>query len=224
MGAGVRPTERAMQLIDADTVHHLLDYPGLMDALHDAHRRRMPIVDRCLLQAENSESHGGEGFLVLPAWVPGRAMGVKMATIMPHNPERGTGMPTIHAMYQLFEADGEILVNEIAPRPHNSGHYTIEGAYVSQFEQHVRAVMGLPLGSTELRTPAVAMINLLGTDERDAQVDSALNALAASDGHLHVYGKLDSRVGRKMSHYTMLGDDMDATYANAREVTKEIRI
>ena len=127
--------------------------------------------------------------------------------------------------YEFFlQPDGTLLLNESAPRPHNSGHYTIEGCVTSQFENHVRAVMGLPLGSTELRAPAVAMVNLLGTDERDAQVDAALQALAVSDGHLHVYGKLDSRVGRKMSHYTMLGDDMNATYANAKEVTKEIRI
>ncbi|NGP86994.1 5-(carboxyamino)imidazole ribonucleotide synthase [Fodinibius halophilus] len=127
--------------------------------------------------------------------------------------------------YEFFlTPDGELLLNESAPRPHNSGHYTIEGCVTSQFENHVRAVMGLPLGSTKLRKPAVAMINLLGTDRRDAQVDHALEALAASDGHLHVYGKLDSKVGRKMSHYTLLGDDMEQIYAKAQKVTKGIRI
>ncbi|MDZ7680605.1 MAG: ATP-grasp domain-containing protein [Fodinibius sp.] len=127
--------------------------------------------------------------------------------------------------YEFFlRPDGSLLLNESAPRPHNSGHYTIEGCVTSQFENHVRAVMGLPLGSTELRAPAVAMVNLLGTDERDARVDNALGALEASDGHLHVYGKLDSRVGRKMSHYTMLGNDMDEIYDQARTVTKDVRI
>ncbi len=127
--------------------------------------------------------------------------------------------------YEFFlTPDGELLLNESAPRPHNSGHYTIEGCVTSQFENHVRAVMGLPLGSTKLRKPAVAMINLLGTNERDAQVDNALKAVAESDGHLHVYGKLDSRVGRKMSHYTMLGKDMEKTYNRAKEVTQEVRI
>lgn len=127
--------------------------------------------------------------------------------------------------YEFFlQPDGKLLLNESAPRPHNSGHYTIEGCVTSQFENHVRAVMGLPLGSAELRTPAVAMINLLGTDERDAQIDNALDALGSSDGHLHVYGKLDSRVGRKMSHFTLLGDDMEKTYSKARNLTKDIRI
>ncbi len=127
--------------------------------------------------------------------------------------------------YEFFlKSNGELLLNESAPRPHNSGHYTIEGCVTSQFENHVRAVMGLPLGSTKLRAPAVAMINLLGTDERDAQVDHARDALTTSDGHLHVYGKLDSRPGRKMAHYTLLDDDMEETYRKAQTVTEDIKI
>lgn len=127
--------------------------------------------------------------------------------------------------YEFFlKPDGELLLNESAPRPHNSGHYTIEGCITSQFENHVRAVMGLPLGSTKLRAPVVAMINLLGTDERDAQVDNALEGLNDTDGHLHVYGKLDSRPGRKMAHYTLLGNEIESTYQKAQKLTNEIRI
>jgi 5-(carboxyamino)imidazole ribonucleotide synthase len=127
--------------------------------------------------------------------------------------------------YEFFlTTKGKLLLNESAPRPHNSGHYTIEGCVTSQFENHVRAVMGLPLGSAELRVPAVAMINLLGNEERDAKVDHASEALKQADGHLHIYGKLDSREGRKMAHYTLLGDDMDNTYASAQKVTEKIII
>lgn len=127
--------------------------------------------------------------------------------------------------YEFFlTPDGDLLLNESAPRPHNSGHYTIEGCITSQFENHVRAVLGLPLGSTALRKPAVAMINLLGTDQRNARVDSALDVLAEADGHLHVYGKLDSRIGRKMAHYTLLGHKMKSTYQKAQELAKDIRI
>lgn len=127
--------------------------------------------------------------------------------------------------YEFFlQPNGELLLNESAPRPHNSGHYTIEGCITSQFENHVRAVMGLPLGSAKLRKPAVTMINLLGTQERNAQVDQALDALKETDGHLHIYGKLDSRTGRKMAHYTLLGEEMKATYKRAQSVTKNIRI
>ncbi|MDX1609237.1 MAG: ornithine cyclodeaminase family protein [Halofilum sp. (in: g-proteobacteria)] len=99
-----------MQLIDADTVHRLLDYPGLIDALADAHRGDEPMIDRSLLQADESGPHGGESFLVLPAWRPGRAMGVKIATVMPRNGSRHPGLPTIHALYPLFDGDtGEPL-------------------------------------------------------------------------------------------------------------------
>jgi len=133
----------------------------------------------------------------------------------------GTGL---FAFEFFLTESGEVLLNESAPRPHNSGHYTIEGCVTSQFENHVRAVMGLPLGSTEPRSPAAAMINLLGTDERDARADNALPSLEASDGHLHLYGKLDSRPGRKMGHFTLLGDDLEETYNRAKSLTKKIRI
>ncbi len=127
--------------------------------------------------------------------------------------------------YEFFlKPDGELLLNESAPRPHNSGHYTIEGCITSQFENHMRAVLGLPLGSAELRAPSIAMINLLGTDKCDAQVDHALNALEISDGHLHIYGKLDSRPGRKMGHYTLLGETLDEVYKKAQKLTQPIRI
>ncbi|MCH7662176.1 MAG: 5-(carboxyamino)imidazole ribonucleotide synthase [Euryarchaeota archaeon] len=104
--------------------------------------------------------------------------------------------------------NGKILVNEIAPRPHNSGHWTIEGARSSQFEQHVRAVCGLPLGSTELREPVVSK-NILG-DERDsrkATLSGVDRLLAEPLVHLHWYGKREVRPLRKMGHFTVLGGD-----------------
>jgi len=127
--------------------------------------------------------------------------------------------------FEFFLAqNGDILLNESAPRPHNSGHYTIEGCVTSQFENHVRAVMGLPLGSTDLRKPAVAMINLLGTDQRPARVEHFRKAVAQKDGHLHVYGKLHSKVGRKMGHYTLLGDSLEEISKKASKLTENIRI
>ena len=127
--------------------------------------------------------------------------------------------------YEFFlTKDGELLMNESAPRPHNSGHYTIEGAIASQFENHVRAVCDLPLGSTDLRKPAVVMMNLLGSHKREAVVEHAEEAIAEPDGHLHSYGKLQSKPGRKMAHYTLLGEKMDETFALARDLTKNIEI
>jgi 5-(carboxyamino)imidazole ribonucleotide synthase len=103
----------------------------------------------------------------------------------------------------FVSTDGELLVNELAPRPHNSGHLTFDAAVTSQFEQQVRAVCGLPLGSTEIPRPA-AMANLLG----DLWVDGEPNWAAAcrfTDVKLHLYGKTDPRPGRKMGHLTAVG-------------------
>jgi 5-(carboxyamino)imidazole ribonucleotide synthase len=100
---------------------------------------------------------------------------------------------------EMFEtADGRILVNELAPRPHNSGHWTIEGATTSQFEQLVRAICGLPLGGVAWR-PA-RMLNLIGDDAQNWPA-----YLADPDAHLHLYGKIDVRPGRKMGHVTWVG-------------------
>lgn len=123
----------------------------------------------------------------------------------------------------LTEA-GEVLLNESAPRPHNSGHYTIEGCITSQFENHVRSVLGLPLGSSNMTKPAAVMINLLGTHNRPAETDHVVEALSSEDGHLHVYGKTQSKVGRKMAHFTLLGDDLEITHQKAKELAKNIEI
>jgi 5-(carboxyamino)imidazole ribonucleotide synthase len=108
---------------------------------------------------------------------------------------------------ELFEADGEILVNEVAPRPHNSGHWTIEGCDVSQFEQHVRAVMGLPLGSTRRRAPTVSA-NVLGdVDEtQEARLSGVDDALSVPRLAMHWYGKRDVRPLRKMGHVTLTAE------------------
>ncbi|MEF8831363.1 MAG: 5-(carboxyamino)imidazole ribonucleotide synthase [Halobacteriales archaeon] len=123
---------------------------------------------------------------------------------------------------ELFEVDGEILVNEIAPRPHNSGHWTIEGAATSQFEQHVRAVTGLPLGSTAIRGPTV-MVNLLGDVEAPgpAALRGVEEVLASPGAHLHWYGKREARPLRKMGHVTVIptdGGDRAALLTRARDL------
>jgi 5-(carboxyamino)imidazole ribonucleotide synthase len=126
---------------------------------------------------------------------------------------------------ELFEVDGDILVNEVAPRPHNSGHWTIEGAVTSQFEQHLRAVLGWPLGSTRVRAPTVSA-NVLGTVDspREARLGNVDAALAEPGAALHWYGKHEVRPLRKMGHVTLVGDaraeraGTDSLLARAREV------
>ena len=112
---------------------------------------------------------------------------------------------------ELFEtSDDEILLNEIAPRPHNSGHWTIEGCHTSQFEQHIRAVLGAPLGTTALRDPTVST-NILGdvTERQDAVLHGGDAVLSTDRAHLHWYGKHEVYELRKMGHITMTGDDHD---------------
>ncbi|WP_083441333.1 5-(carboxyamino)imidazole ribonucleotide synthase [Nitriliruptor alkaliphilus] len=119
---------------------------------------------------------------------------------------------------ELFVVDGRLSVNELAPRPHNSGHLTIEGCATSQFENHLRAVLDLPLGATDLRAEAVAMVNVLpsGTALRPLA-----EALACDGSHVHLYGK-QARPGRKVGHVTATGSDMDEVRARARAATRRL--
>jgi len=102
--------------------------------------------------------------------------------------------------------DGEVIINELAPRVHNSGHYTIEACECSQFENHVRAVLGWPLGSTKMVKPAAVMVNLLGQDQGSGQPAGFDEALTMPGVHIHIYGKELSMPGRKMGHVTALGE------------------
>jgi 5-(carboxyamino)imidazole ribonucleotide synthase len=105
--------------------------------------------------------------------------------------------------------DARILVNEIAPRPHNSGHYTIEGCYCSQYENAIRAVLDLPLGNTEMIKPAACMINLLGTRDGAGTPTDVADTLLQKHTKLHLYDKKTSRIGRKMGHITTIADTIE---------------
>jgi 5-(carboxyamino)imidazole ribonucleotide synthase len=117
---------------------------------------------------------------------------------------------------EMFEArDGRILINELAMRPHNSGHFSIEGSATSQFEQHLRAVAGLPLGPINLVAGHAVMVNLLGTGDTNTFVEHfALAAERHPAAHLHAYGK-SARKGRKMGHVTVVADDLDFALSEA---------
>lgn len=121
-------------------------------------------------------------------------------------------------------SDGSILVNELAPRPHNSGHYSIEACVTSQFANHVRAVLGLPLGDPSLRAPAAAMVNLLGTGSPMPDRDQLAASLAVPSAYLHLYGKTESRSGRKMGHVTALGESLEQALDRAMQSASRIRI
>jgi 5-(carboxyamino)imidazole ribonucleotide synthase len=122
----------------------------------------------------------------------------------------------IFGVEMFLTTENEILVNEIAPRPHNSGHYTIEGCYTSQFENGLRAILGLPLGSTEMVKPAAVMINLLGERTGVGTPTSVKGFLSHDKAKLHLYSKESSRPGRKMGHITLVGDDIEEVRKDAR--------
>ncbi len=119
---------------------------------------------------------------------------------------------------EFFLTDDGILINELALRPHNSGHWTIEGSVTSQFEQHLRAVLGWPLGSTELRAPAVALVNILGPENGVDPLERVPDLIADPYVRLHLYAK-GYRPGRKLGHATVLGPDLDT----ARKKTTQVR-
>lgn len=116
---------------------------------------------------------------------------------------------------ELFVVGGRVLVNEVAPRPHNSGHLTIEASVTSQFENHLRAVCDLPLGETRPVAPAAVMLNVLGPADGSDPATRVHRALAVPGAHVHLYGKA-AAPGRKLGHVTATGPDPDHALATAR--------
>jgi 5-(carboxyamino)imidazole ribonucleotide synthase len=124
---------------------------------------------------------------------------------------------------EMFEAPRGLLVNELAMRPHNTGHWTIDGARTSQFEQHLRAVLDLPLGSTSMAAPAAVMANVLGGGDDEDVYDRYIHVMAADPGvKVHLYGKA-VRPGRKIGHVTVTGDDPDTLTDRARRAASYLR-
>ena len=130
------------------------------------------------------------------------------------------GVVGVLAVELMQRPDGEVVVNELAMRPHNTGHWTIEGAVTSQFENHLRAVLDLPLGSTALTAPVVVMSNVLGGSNPDL-VGSLPVVLANPDVRVHLYGK-SVKPGRKVGHVTVRGDGVAATQDAARAASAHL--
>lgn len=135
------------------------------------------------------------------------------------------GMVGLLAVEMFVTNSGEVLVNEIAPRPHNSGHQTIEANVTSQYEQHLRAILDLPLGDTAIVMPSV-MINLLGKKgfEGPVQYKGLKEALAIPGVSPHIYGKSETKPFRKMGHVTITNESLDNAKATARELIKTIEV
>ncbi len=134
---------------------------------------------------------------------------------------RGAG---VFGIEMFLTKDNEVLINEIAPRVHNSGHYTIEACVISQFEQHIRAITGMRLGQTEMIVPAAVMVNILGERNAKANISGLEKALAIPQVAVHIYGKADTKTERKMGHVTATGNTIDGAYKKALKARKYITI
>jgi 5-(carboxyamino)imidazole ribonucleotide synthase len=177
--------------------------------------------------AENAHRDGILDVSIVPARIPdllaveARAAGMRIAECLDY-----VGVLCVE---MFLTPHGLLLINEIAPRPHNSGHWSIDGSFTSQFEQQCRALAGLPLGDTAQHTPAV-MVNLLGDIWYDARGTGTTRepdwraVLADPRAKLHLYGKREARRGRKMGHVTCLGGSLDDALAAATRVKRALGI
>jgi 5-(carboxyamino)imidazole ribonucleotide synthase len=129
------------------------------------------------------------------------------------------------AVEMFLTKDGEVMVNEIAPRPHNSGHQTIEGNITSQFEQHLRAITGMPLGDTSILAPSV-MVNLLGEKDHtgEAFVEGLEEVMAISGATVHLYGKWKTKPYRKMGHVTVVDKELESAKEKAKKIKDTLKI
>ena len=163
--------------------------------------------------AENRHENGILDVSIVPARVPESL--AHQACEMARDVADKLGYVGVMAV-EFFVADGRLMVNEIAPRPHNSGHYTLDACVTDQFEQQVRALCGLPLGDTRLLSP-VAMVNILG-DRWQGGGPHWNTLLSHPNIKLHLYGKQTARPGRKMGHFNVLDADADAALQLAEQM------
>ncbi len=217
---------------DETSLASLLDGPSLVEAFVHTRRelavvgargidgevRCYPVVDMTLGESTNMLE-----MLTAPADVP--AVIADAARDLARRTIEALDDVGVFAVELFLDEGDDLLVNEISPRVHNSGHFTIDACRTSQFEQHVRAVMGLPLGDTTQRRPA-AMVNLLGEAGfcGPPVLEGEPEALSMDDVHVHLYGKADCRAHRKMGHVTVLDDTLAGAVAKARRVRDVLRI
>ncbi|HEY7987337.1 MAG TPA: 5-(carboxyamino)imidazole ribonucleotide synthase [Methylophilaceae bacterium] len=169
--------------------------------------------------AENSHLHGILDISIVPARIPEDMHG-KAHQLAMQVAERLEYVGVLAV--EFFVSDGNLLVNEMAPRPHNSGHYTIDACVTNQFEQQVRALTGLPLGDPRMHSYAV-MVNILGDIWKDKEPPWD-KVLEHAQLKLHLYGKHEPRPGRKMGHFTLLGRDVETVAAQALLARRELGI
>jgi 5-(carboxyamino)imidazole ribonucleotide synthase len=174
----------------------------------------------CFPVAENQHLNGILDISIAPA----RCSNIVKARAQELAKKLATALDYVGVLaVEFFLVGQDLLVNEIAPRPHNSGHYTIDACITNQFEQQVRTLVGLPIGSTALHSKAV-MVNILGDSWIKQQEPAWQRALAHPDLKMHLYGKPEARKGRKMGHFTVIGEHQEACLNTALIARGELNI
>ncbi len=226
LGTGGYDGQGVQKLNDKADLEKAFDAPGLLEKLVDVEKEISVIVAR----NKNGEvttfpptemvfdpKYNLVDFLLSPAQisplVAAKAEAIAEKVILAYD------MIGLLAIELFLTTDGEILVNEVAPRPHNSGHQSIEGNYTSQFQQHLRSILNLPLGNTENRTLS-AMVNVIGAEgfSGDAHYEGIENLFDIEGAYLHLYGKKITKPGRKMGHITILDNDLERLKAKIEKV------
>lgn len=221
-----------MKINSIAEIENAFDAPSLIEELIDFDKEIAVIVSRNsngdmktfpMVEMEfNAEANLVE-FLISPSTYPDELQ--HKAEKIALNIASALNITGILAVEMFVTKNGEILVNELAPRPHNSGHQTIEGNYVSQFEQHLRAIFNLPLGDTRSINNAV-MINLLGEKGHDGLAKyNGLEKIMAIDGvYVHLYGKKYTKPFRKMGHVTIVDQNRDKAIEKARYIQQTLKV
>lgn len=217
---------------DAESLNKLLPGPSLVEELVDiekelsvvaARNERGEVATFPLVEMEFNEEANLVEFLLCPARVADEV--ANAADQLARKVIEAFDICGLLAVELFWTKSGEILVNEVAPRPHNSGHHTIESCLTSQFQQHLRGVLNLPLGSTRATSPAV-MLNLLGEPDHTgpAHYQGFEECLAIDGVYIHLYGKEITKPFRKMGHITILGDSAEAAIAKAMKVKGLLKV
>jgi 5-(carboxyamino)imidazole ribonucleotide synthase len=160
--------------------------------------------------------------VLVPAPVPAPA--IKKAQALAKKVMQQLKGAGVFGIEMFLTKQGKVLINELAPRVHNSGHYTSEACVTSQFEQHIRAITGLPLGKTDLIVPAAVMINILGERHGTAEVKGLEKVLRIPNVSVHIYGKAETKLERKMGHITVYDKTLAKAIAKAKKARKGLSI
>ena len=216
----------------ADQQSEIMDGPSIIEEMVDIDKEIAVIVARndkgevrCFPAVEmvfDSKANLVEK-LLCPSTI-GNELKLEAEQIATHLIE-SLNMRGLLAVEFFVDKTGNLIVNEVAPRPHNSGHHTIESVITSQFEQHLRAILNLPLGSTHLKMPAV-MLNILGEPGHDGQVkyEGLTESMSIEGVKIHVYGKVATRPMRKMGHVTIMSEALEVAIEKAEIVKQLIKV